>query len=63
MNTINIKDVKFMKEVPAMLVLKVKDVIFIAIVMFILGFVFGGSVMSRTDETQPTATEITKEAK
>lgn len=63
MNTIDIKDIKFMKEVPAMLVLKVKDVIFIAIIMFILGFIFGGSIVSHTDDTQSSKTEITEESK
>ena len=34
MNTIDIKDVKFMKEVPTMLVLKIKDVIIIAVIIY-----------------------------
>lgn len=63
MNTIDIKDVKFIKEVPTMLILKIKDVIIIAVIMFILGFIFGGSIVAHTDDTQSSKTEITEESK
>jgi len=63
MNTINIKDVKFIKEVPVMLVLKIKDVVIIAVIMFILGFIFGVCSLSHIEETQANNTEIIEENK